>query len=220
MICDEYSADDPSEREHGLTNVSMGVQSGSSTLSTPATGDYAVHKNTYLGDADGNGVYSGSDQGLISRVIAGTDTTGGAVTGFDAHGWTDPLIVADTDGNGTLTSNDLTLLAQASVGLGVPQIPLVPTGITLVSNAGGGSVALDAAPRTAMTVVSNPPVSAPLVAAAAAVNPAPVPVTTPSTFVSATTLASALSPNPTVVTLSMAGQPGGLAGRGAACAQR
>ena len=94
---------------------------------------------------------------LISRVVAGTDNTGGAVAGFDAQGWTDPVIVADADGSGTLTTNDALLVAQASVHLPVPQIPSLPSGITLVTNVGGGSVALDAVPQTASIYVSSTP---------------------------------------------------------------
>ena len=76
-----------------LAGLAVNIQSGTSTVATPSLADIAVHKNVYLGDADGNGVYTGTDAGLISRVAAGIDT------GFDAHSWTDPLIVADADGS-------------------------------------------------------------------------------------------------------------------------
>ena len=90
-------------------------------------------------------------------MVVGIDSTGGAVGGFDAASWTDPLIVGDADGNGVLTGADAALVAQKSVQLPTPQIPNLP-GIPLVPN-GGGSLALDdLAPQTASAQASsNPP---------------------------------------------------------------
>jgi hypothetical protein len=112
-------------------------------------GDPAIHKNTYLGDADGNGIYTGFDSALVARVVVGLDS------GFDAHTWTDPVIVADVVDSGKLTGIDTTLIAQKSVGLPTPQIPVLP-GIPLVPNGGGGSLALDEPQTASTTVVANP----------------------------------------------------------------
>ena len=132
-----------------LAGLTVNIQAGASTVATPSLADIAVHKNVYLGDADGNGVYTGTDAGLISRVVAGIDT------GFDAHSWTDPLIIADADATNNLTGGDAALVAQKSVLLPTPQIPNLP-GIPLTPN-GGGSLALDDVPQTASTsVVSSP----------------------------------------------------------------
>ena len=138
-----------------LTNVAASVQSGAATTSAPLTGDYAVHKNAYLGDVDGSGIYTAFDAALIARVAVGIDTTGGAVGGFDAASWTDPVIVGDADGDGKLTGADASLVAQKSVHLPTPQIPDLP-GIPLTPNGGGGSLALDdLAPQTASTLANS-----------------------------------------------------------------
>ena len=79
----------------------------------------------------------------------------GLDTGFDAHSWTDPVIVADVVGTGKLTGIDTTLITQKSVSLPTPQIPNLP-GIPLVPNGGGGSVALDEPQTASINVVSNP----------------------------------------------------------------
>ena len=153
------TADVPATAPYGaiealrLAGLTVNIQAGASTVATPSLADIAVHKNVYLGDADGNGVYTGTDAGLISRVAAGIDT------GFDAHSWTDPLIVANiVDDPGTepkLTGAEAALVAQKSVLLPTPQIPNLP-GIPLTPN-GGGSLALDDLPQTASTsVVSSP----------------------------------------------------------------
>lgn len=132
-----------------ITNVAVNVQAGATVVSTASVGDLAIHKNTYLGDADGNGIYTGFDSALVVRVVVGLDS------GFDAHTWTDPVIVADVVGSGKLTGIDTTLIAQKSVGLPTPQIPVLP-GIPLVPNGGGGSLALDEPQTASTTVVANP----------------------------------------------------------------
>ena len=153
------TADVPATAPYGaietlrLAGLAVNIQSGTSTVATPSLADIAVHKNVYLGDADGNGIYTGTDAGLISRVAAGIDT------GFDVHSWTDPVIVANiVDDPGTepkLTGAEAALVAQKSVLLPTPQIPNLP-GIPLTAN-GGGSLALDDVPQTASaSVVSSP----------------------------------------------------------------
>ena len=90
-----------------------------------ATGDYAIHKATYLGDTDGDGMYVAYDASLISRVVVGIDS------GFDAHDWTDPSIIGDTTGNGDLSGLDASYVLEKSVGLLRPEIPDVPAGVTI-----------------------------------------------------------------------------------------
>ena len=114
-----------------MTNVAASVQSGSLVVPVPAVGDFAVHKTVYLGDADGNGVYTGTDSALISRVAVGLDS------GFDALDYTDPVIVGDIDGSGTVNGADATIVAQRSVGLSTPQLPSLPPGIVITQAPGG-----------------------------------------------------------------------------------
>ena len=114
-----------------MTNVAVSVQNGSLVVPAPAVGDFAVHKTVYLGDADGNGVYTGTDSALISRVAVGLDS------GFDALDYTDPVIVGDVDGGGTVNGGDATIVAQRSVGLSTPQLPTLPSGIVITQAPGG-----------------------------------------------------------------------------------
>jgi len=96
-----------------------------------AGADFAVHKAAYLGDSDGDGQYLGNDAALISRVVVDLDT------GFDAHDWTDPVIVADSTGNGALSGQDASNVAQEAALIDVPEIPLIPGIGPLVANTPG-----------------------------------------------------------------------------------
>jgi hypothetical protein len=84
--------------------------------------DNAIEKAVFLGDADGSKTYTGFDATLIQRVVVGTDS------GFAAHRWTDPVIVANATRTGTLNSLDATYVAQTAAGLTVAQIPALPVG--------------------------------------------------------------------------------------------
>ena len=88
-----------------------------------------MHKNVYLGDTDADGIYSGFDS-AYQRVVVHLDS------GFDAHDWTDPLIVGDASGGGGLTGLDAAYVAQKSVFLPRPEIPNLP-GIVLTPIGGG-----------------------------------------------------------------------------------
>ena len=112
-----------------LTNTSTSVQSGMLTVPVASLGDFAIHKDVYLGDADGSGVYSGTDSARIQRVATGTDS------GFDAHDWTDPVIVADVDRDGVVTGGDASIVLQRAAALPTPQIP---TPVIAVTHVGGG----------------------------------------------------------------------------------
>ena len=123
-------------------------------------------------------------------MAVGIDTTGGAVGGFDAASWTDPVIVGDADGDGKLTGADASLVAQKSVHLPTPQIPDLP-GIPLTPNGGGGSLALDnLAPQTASVLANSAPPAAVgvLVEASSVIVTAPV-VNTARPLVSASSAA-------------------------------
>jgi len=82
-----------------------------------STPDFAIHKNLFLGDADGDGVYSAQDPLYISQVVVNL------TNGFDASDWTDPRIVADTSNNGGLSGTDASQVAAKAALLTVPQIP-------------------------------------------------------------------------------------------------
>jgi hypothetical protein len=86
------------------------------------TADEAVEKVALIGNASGTGIYDPFDAHLISNVVVHN------ATGFDAFPLTDPTIVADVTGDGTLSGQDASLVLQQSVGLPVSQIPPVPAG--------------------------------------------------------------------------------------------
>ena len=87
-------------------------------------GDAAVHKVALVGDATGNRGYSGEDSAEIARIVVGYDT------GFDHYLLTDPTIVADVTGDGTLSGLDAAFVAAKSVGRTVPAMPDIPAGMT------------------------------------------------------------------------------------------
>jgi PKD repeat protein len=97
-----------------------------------ARGDAALHQVAYLGDATGNGDYTGLDASDIARVTVGLDD------GFAAFPHTDPTIVGDATGDGTLSSLDAHYVARKSVGLSQAQIPDLPAAPAAPLAAGGG----------------------------------------------------------------------------------
>ena len=79
----------------------------------PSVGDYAIHKNVYLGDADGSGpapitnnVYTSFDATLIARNNYNIQLD----TGFHNEDWTDPYIIAGVAGTGQITAFDTALV--------------------------------------------------------------------------------------------------------------
>jgi hypothetical protein len=103
-------------------------------------GDFAVHKAAYLGDVDANGSYDSNDAALLSRVVVGFDS------GFHQHDWTDPVIVADTDGDGVLTGQDTSDIFSQFFLISLPNVPAVPTGVTIAPRTAGydPSLSIDA----------------------------------------------------------------------------
>jgi Cohesin domain len=82
--------------------------------------DQALHKAAYLADVDGDFLFSGLDAALISGVVVDL------VTGFDAFDKTDPVILANSTGTGTVNGLDASFVAQKSVALPRPEIPDLP----------------------------------------------------------------------------------------------
>jgi hypothetical protein len=94
-----------------------------------ATDDDAVQVVGYLGDTSGNAAYTTLDGQQIQRVLVKLDS------GFAAYRNVDPLIIADINGSGTLTSIDASrVLQEASFLMGAagsvdrPEIPPIPVG--------------------------------------------------------------------------------------------
>jgi hypothetical protein len=93
------------------------------SASNVATAD-GLHLVAYVGDADGNGLYSSKDSVLITRVALQTDA------GFTAYPLVDPVIVADTDGSGFIPADAALQINEAGVGVATANLPNppIPTG--------------------------------------------------------------------------------------------
>jgi hypothetical protein len=126
----KLDADVPSNAPYGASQVVqlLGLRVNEDLI--PSLADNAIHKVTYVGDADGSGLYGGGDSTLISRVVVFTDS------GFDAHDWTDPQIVGDASGDGTLSGLDASYVAQEAVDIDRPEVPPIP-GVMLMMVGGG-----------------------------------------------------------------------------------
>jgi hypothetical protein len=80
----------------------------------------ALHAVGYLGDANGSQAYEREDVTLIQRNLVRLDN------GFAAWRNVDPVIIADIDGNGLLTSLDAARVNQELSGYDRPEIPPIP----------------------------------------------------------------------------------------------
>ena len=88
--------------------------------SITALDDDAVHVSGFLGDATGDGIYTGLDAQRISRVAVGLDP------GFRQWVLADPLIVGDVSGDNVLTGLDALQIARQAVGITQSNIPVLP----------------------------------------------------------------------------------------------
>ena len=113
---------------------SIVVNSGAIT----AVGKDGIHVNAYLGDVAGIGTPSPLDASLISRVSVLLDS------GFAAFPLLDPSIIGDVSGSGSLSGADTTLMNRLLAGISTPQIPAIPTGLSIVATGPDPSLSLPA----------------------------------------------------------------------------
>ncbi len=85
-----------------------------------AIDDAAIHVSGFIGDATGDGIYTGLDAQRISRVSVGLDP------GFRQWVLVDPLIVGDVNGDNQLTGLDALQIARQAVGITQSNIPVLP----------------------------------------------------------------------------------------------
>ncbi|QKS29606.1 MAG: tandem-95 repeat protein [Candidatus Accumulibacter similis] len=102
-----------------------------------ATDDDALQVVGYFGDTSGDATYTTLDGQQVQRVLVKLDS------GFAAYRNVDPLIIADINGSGTLTSIDASrVLQEASFLMGAagsvdrPEIPPIPVGVGAISFSG------------------------------------------------------------------------------------
>ncbi|BAU63809.1 putative outer membrane adhesin like protein [Stanieria sp. NIES-3757] len=105
---------------YGATNAieleSIELNGGSFNV----VGDRVTHLVAYLGDANGNRKYTSADVVAISRLAAGLDSSLSAYSGID------PLLVADINGDGTISALDAALVANVVNGSTNSFIPSLP----------------------------------------------------------------------------------------------
>jgi uncharacterized repeat protein (TIGR03803 family) len=114
-----------------LLHLSGVALNGGSTA--VATSD-ALHLVAYVGDADGDGRYTGNDAVLITRVTLQTDS------GFAAYPLVDPVIVADLDGVGFIPADAALQVNEAGVGYPTSNLPSPPIPSGVVFQAIGNNV--------------------------------------------------------------------------------
>jgi hypothetical protein len=106
----------PYRATHILDITSVSINEGAIAV----IADDALHVAAYFGDATGTGTYSALDGQRTLRVAAGLDS------GFANFIKIDPVVIADINGNGSITSLDATRIQQEVVGLDRPEIPPIP----------------------------------------------------------------------------------------------
>jgi hypothetical protein len=86
----------------------------------PVVGVSGLEVVAYADDASGDGAYAGNDAALVGRVAGGQDT------GFAAFRLVDPALIADIAGEGIVTANSASQIAQAAVHRTVPNLAPIP----------------------------------------------------------------------------------------------
>jgi hypothetical protein len=118
-----------------------------------AVGNDGVHVNAYLGDTSGDGSVSGLDASQIGRVSILLDS------GFAAFPLLDPVIIGDVGVNGSVDGSDITLINRQLAGIATPQLPPIPTSLTIVPTGPDPSLSLpvtqQAAPGETVIVPVN-----------------------------------------------------------------
>src|SRR5262249_37078728 len=102
-----------------------------------------VHVNAYFGDVTGNGSIDALDVATANNVAQGL------ATGFGAYTLLDPAIIGDVAGDISVDSGDGSTLAAYVSQLPTPQIPAIPTGLTITPTGPDPTLSLRGAGRGA-----------------------------------------------------------------------
>jgi hypothetical protein len=84
-----------------------------------------LHVNAYFGDVTGDGKISGLDVATAGAVA------GGSSLGLSAYKLVDPAVVGDIAGDASIDATAVSDLASFASNLPTPQIPAIPTGLTI-----------------------------------------------------------------------------------------
>jgi hypothetical protein len=112
--------------------LALSVQSINGDTQAKATTGGGLHVVGYLGDIDGNGKLNDVDVTKLARYVAGF-----APAGIIFGAWPDinPMLVADTSGDGRISSIDSALIASEIRGINRLEIPDVPQGVAPILGA-------------------------------------------------------------------------------------
>jgi autotransporter-associated beta strand protein len=115
-----------------------------------AVGGDGLHLVAYVGDADGNGIYTSNDAVLITRAALQSDS------GFTAYPLVDPVVVADTDGSGFIPADAPLEVNEQSVGVMPQHIvypgPLSPSDTTPIGNNVDPALSISTSPSGTVAV--------------------------------------------------------------------
>jgi hypothetical protein len=104
-------------------------------------GASAIHVNAYYGDVTGNGTIDGLDVATEATVASGT------ATGFAAYSLLDPALIGDPASDISVDAGDVSTLAAYTAHLPTPQIPAIPSGLTITPVGPDPTLSLGAAQR-------------------------------------------------------------------------
>ena len=100
-----------------IFSVGAVMVNGVTTDAEPAE---VLHLVGYLGDVDGDETYTIADVTGIQQMVVGL------IDAFDFWTGVTPLLVADVDANGFITSRDATRVNQERSGIDRPELPPIP----------------------------------------------------------------------------------------------
>jgi N-acetylneuraminic acid mutarotase len=104
-----------------------------------------LHMNAYFGDVTGDGKISGLDVATAAAVASGSSE------GLSAFRLIDPALVGDIAGDASIDATAVSDLASFTSNLPTPQIPAIPTGLTITPGGPDPTLSLGEGGR-----ISNP----------------------------------------------------------------
>ncbi|MEQ1829074.1 MAG: PKD domain-containing protein, partial [Pirellula sp.] len=135
-----------------IENLAVFTQAGGVTP-VASLADAGLHKAIFVGDTNADGQYTAQDAGYIASVRVGN------YGGFDAHAWTDPVIVADVNASNSIDGLDSAWIAAKSLSpASQPEIPNHPGGSIFVQAGIDPTIAVDANVITRRGTTVNVPV--------------------------------------------------------------
>ncbi|MEQ1828577.1 MAG: LamG-like jellyroll fold domain-containing protein, partial [Pirellula sp.] len=135
-----------------IENLRVFTQTGGG-IAVPSIADSGLHKAIFIGDTNADGQYTAQDAGYLAGVRVGN------FSGFDAHAWADPIIVADVTQSGALEGQDSSWMARkALLSTLQPEIPNLPAGSINVLPGIDPTIAVDANVLTRRGATVNVPV--------------------------------------------------------------